>query len=57
MCETQSKEYKREIERLNNELLEVKKKYLAQKRKEQEKKYEKTTVLSTQLSAQTRFLF
>ncbi|NXT62436.1 CFA58 protein, partial [Chaetops frenatus] len=38
MCETQSKEYKREIERLNNELLEVKKKYLSQKRKDQEKK-------------------
>ncbi|NXA85511.1 CFA58 protein, partial [Melanocharis versteri] len=38
MCETQSKEYKREIERLNIELLEVKKKYLAQKRKEQQKK-------------------
>ncbi|NXD90154.1 CFA58 protein, partial [Chaetorhynchus papuensis] len=38
MCETQSKEYKREIERLNNELLEMKKKYLAQKRKEQQKK-------------------
>lgn len=51
MCETQSKEYKNEIERLNNELLEVKKKYLSQKRKEQQKKYGKTTVLSTQLSA------
>lgn len=51
MCETQSKEYKHEIERLNNELLEMKKKYLAQKRKEQQKKYEETTVLSTQLSA------
>ncbi|NWW77365.1 CFA58 protein, partial [Climacteris rufus] len=38
MCETQSKEYKHEIERLNNELLEVKKKYLAQKRKEQQNK-------------------
>ncbi|NWW08568.1 CFA58 protein, partial [Oreocharis arfaki] len=38
MCETQSKEYKHEIERLNNELLEIKKKYLAQKRKEQQKK-------------------
>ncbi|NXY29473.1 CFA58 protein, partial [Pomatorhinus ruficollis] len=38
MCETQSKEYKQEIERLNNELLEVKKKYLSQKRKEQQKK-------------------
>ncbi|NXE88499.1 CFA58 protein, partial [Menura novaehollandiae] len=38
MCETQSKEYKREIERLNNELLEVKKKYLTQKRKEQQNK-------------------
>uniref|UniRef100_U3K2G9 Cilia and flagella associated protein 58 n=1 Tax=Ficedula albicollis TaxID=59894 RepID=U3K2G9_FICAL len=45
VCETQSKEYKHEIERLNNELLEVKKKYLAQKRKEQQKKYEKTTML------------
>ncbi|NXR41748.1 CFA58 protein, partial [Zosterops hypoxanthus] len=38
MCETQSKEYKQEIERLNNELLEVKKKYLSQKCKEQQKK-------------------
>ncbi|XP_005520938.2 PREDICTED: cilia- and flagella-associated protein 58 [Pseudopodoces humilis] len=38
MCETQSKEYKHEIERLNSELLEVKKKYLSQKRKEQQKK-------------------
>ncbi|NXK31449.1 CFA58 protein, partial [Piprites chloris] len=38
MCETQSKEYKREIERLNNELNNVKKKYLAQKRKEQQNK-------------------
>ncbi|NXO86478.1 CFA58 protein, partial [Sitta europaea] len=38
MCEAQSKEYKQEIERLNNELLEVKKKYLSQKRKEQQKK-------------------
>ncbi|NXH94477.1 CFA58 protein, partial [Pachycephala philippinensis] len=38
MCETQSKEYKHEVERLNNELLEMKKKYLAQKRKEQQKK-------------------
>ncbi|NWV19080.1 CFA58 protein, partial [Origma solitaria] len=38
MCETQSKEYKHEIERLNNELLEVKKKYMAQKRKEQQNK-------------------
>ncbi|XP_059706765.1 cilia- and flagella-associated protein 58 [Haemorhous mexicanus] len=38
MCETQSKEYKHEIERLNNELLEVKKKYLSQKRKDQQKK-------------------
>ncbi|NWT88312.1 CFA58 protein, partial [Lanius ludovicianus] len=49
MCETQSKEYKHEIERLNSELLEMKKKHLAQKRKEQQKKYGKTTVLSTQL--------
>ncbi|XP_021391968.2 cilia- and flagella-associated protein 58 [Lonchura striata] len=38
MCEMQSKEYKNEIERLNHELLEVKKKYLSQKRKEQQKK-------------------
>ncbi|NXU17547.1 CFA58 protein, partial [Pardalotus punctatus] len=38
MCETQSKEYKHEIERLNNELREVKQKYLAQKRKEQQNK-------------------
>ncbi|NXC00181.1 CFA58 protein, partial [Orthonyx spaldingii] len=49
MCETQSKEYKHEIEKLNDELLELKKKYLAQKRKEQQKTYGKTTVLSTQL--------
>uniref|UniRef100_A0A8C5TIR1 Cilia and flagella associated protein 58 n=1 Tax=Malurus cyaneus samueli TaxID=2593467 RepID=A0A8C5TIR1_9PASS len=51
MCETQNKEYKKQIERLNNELLEVKKKYLAQKRKEQQYKYGKIIVLSTQLSA------
>uniref|UniRef100_A0A8D2MHZ8 Cilia- and flagella-associated protein 58 central coiled coil domain-containing protein n=1 Tax=Zonotrichia albicollis TaxID=44394 RepID=A0A8D2MHZ8_ZONAL len=51
MCETQSKEYKHEIERLNNELLEMKKKYLSQKRKEQQRKYGKTTLLSAQLSA------
>ncbi|NWQ60579.1 CFA58 protein, partial [Neopipo cinnamomea] len=38
MYEAQSKEYKREIERLNNELNNVKKKYLAQKRKEQQNK-------------------
>ncbi|NXG03378.1 CFA58 protein, partial [Sakesphorus luctuosus] len=38
MYEAQSKEYKREIERLNNELVNVKKKYLAQKRKEQQNK-------------------
>ncbi|NWV61564.1 CFA58 protein, partial [Malurus elegans] len=49
MCETQNKEYKKQIERLNNELLEVKKKYLAQKRKEQQYKYGKIIVLSTQL--------
>ncbi|NXF82189.1 CFA58 protein, partial [Sclerurus mexicanus] len=49
MYEAQCKEYKREIERLNNELVNVKKKYLAQKRKEQQNKYAKTTVLSTKL--------
>ncbi|NXQ88175.1 CFA58 protein, partial [Nyctibius grandis] len=49
MYESQSQEYKYEIERLANELLNVKKKYLAQKRKEQQAKYGKTTVLSTQL--------
>ncbi|NWS21651.1 CFA58 protein, partial [Pachyramphus minor] len=38
MYEAQSKEYKCEIERLNNELNNVKKKYLAQKRKEQQNK-------------------
>ncbi|NXU82948.1 CFA58 protein, partial [Xiphorhynchus elegans] len=38
MYEAQCKEYKREIERLNNELVNVKKKYLAQKRKEQQNK-------------------
>uniref|UniRef100_A0A8C8AGH3 Cilia and flagella associated protein 58 n=1 Tax=Otus sunia TaxID=257818 RepID=A0A8C8AGH3_9STRI len=51
MYESQSQEYKYEIERLANELLNVKKKYLAQKRKEQQAKYGKRTVLSTQLSA------
>lgn len=51
MCEVQTKEYRYEIARLNKELLEVKKKYLSQKRKEQQKKYGKTTVLSTHLSA------
>uniref|UniRef100_A0A8C0BIM5 Cilia and flagella associated protein 58 n=1 Tax=Buteo japonicus TaxID=224669 RepID=A0A8C0BIM5_9AVES len=51
MYESQSQEYKYEIERLANELLNVKKKYLAQKRKEQQAKYGKITVLSTQLSA------
>ncbi|NXC28403.1 CFA58 protein, partial [Campylorhamphus procurvoides] len=49
MYEAQCKEYKREIERLNNELVNVKKKYLAQKHKEQQNKYGKTTVLSTKL--------
>ncbi|KAM9284712.1 cilia- and flagella-associated protein 58 [Morus bassanus] len=38
MYESQSQEYKYEIERLANELLNVKKKYLAQKRKEQQAK-------------------
>ncbi|NXG64890.1 CFA58 protein, partial [Hemiprocne comata] len=38
MCESQSQEYKHEIERLASELLNVKKKYLAQKRKEQQAK-------------------
>ncbi|NXP28617.1 CFA58 protein, partial [Scytalopus superciliaris] len=38
MYEAQRKEYKREIEGLNNELANVKKKYLAQKRKEQQNK-------------------
>ncbi|NXD77940.1 CFA58 protein, partial [Halcyon senegalensis] len=38
MYESQSQEYKHEIERLANELLNVKKKYLAQKRKEQQAK-------------------
>uniref|UniRef100_A0A8C6XVS3 Cilia and flagella associated protein 58 n=1 Tax=Naja naja TaxID=35670 RepID=A0A8C6XVS3_NAJNA len=36
MYESQSQEYKYEIERLANELLNIKKKYLTQKRKEQE---------------------
>uniref|UniRef100_A0A8C6JD58 Cilia- and flagella-associated protein 58 central coiled coil domain-containing protein n=1 Tax=Melopsittacus undulatus TaxID=13146 RepID=A0A8C6JD58_MELUD len=49
MYESQNKEYKHEIERLGNELTNVKKKYLAQKRKEQQAKYGKITVLSTQL--------
>ncbi|NXH14187.1 CFA58 protein, partial [Bucco capensis] len=49
MYESQSQEYKYEIERLANELLNVKKKYLAQKRKEQQAKYGKITVLSTKL--------
>ncbi|NXO89249.1 CFA58 protein, partial [Certhia brachydactyla] len=47
MCEAQSKEYKQEIERLNNELLEVKKKYLSQKRKEQEKKEKEESSIDT----------
>lgn len=34
MYESQSQEYKYEIEKLTNELLNLKKKYLAQKRKE-----------------------
>lgn len=51
MYESQTHEYKHEIERLANELLNVKKKYLSQKRKEQKAKYGKTIVLSTQLSA------
>ncbi|NXK86843.1 CFA58 protein, partial [Formicarius rufipectus] len=38
MYEAQSKDYKREIERLNNELVNVKKKYLSQKHKEQQNK-------------------
>ncbi|NXC44608.1 CFA58 protein, partial [Penelope pileata] len=38
MYESQSQEYKYEIERLASELLNVKKKYLAQKRKEQQAK-------------------
>ncbi|KFR00894.1 Coiled-coil domain-containing protein 147, partial [Opisthocomus hoazin] len=38
MYKSQSQEYKCEIERLANELLNVKKKYLAQKRKEQQAK-------------------
>lgn len=38
MYESQSQEYKYEIERLANELLNVKKKYLTQKRKEHENK-------------------
>ncbi|NXI41847.1 CFA58 protein, partial [Galbula dea] len=49
MYESQSQEYKHEIERLANELLNVKKKYLAQKRKEQRAKYGKITDFSTQL--------
>lgn len=51
MYESQSQEYKHEIERLANELMNVKKKYLAQKRKEQQARYEKIAVLTTQLSA------
>uniref|UniRef100_A0A663MIC3 Cilia and flagella associated protein 58 n=1 Tax=Athene cunicularia TaxID=194338 RepID=A0A663MIC3_ATHCN len=51
MYESQSQEHKHEIERLAKELLNVKKKYLAQKRKEQQAKYGKRTVLSTQFSA------
>ncbi|NXJ73545.1 CFA58 protein, partial [Trogon melanurus] len=38
MYESRSQEYKHEIEKLTNELLNVKKKYLAQKRKEQQAK-------------------
>ncbi|KAM6330372.1 cilia- and flagella-associated protein 58 [Podargus strigoides] len=43
MYESQSQEYKLEIERLANELLKVKKKYLAQKRKEQQTKEKSST--------------
>ncbi|NWR74985.1 CFA58 protein, partial [Centropus unirufus] len=49
MYKSQSQDYKYEIERLAKELLNVKKKYLAQKRKEQQAKYGKITVLSTQI--------
>ncbi|KFQ44776.1 Coiled-coil domain-containing protein 147, partial [Nestor notabilis] len=38
MYESENQEYKHEIERLGNELMNVKKKYLAQKRKEQQAK-------------------
>ncbi|NXJ12492.1 CFA58 protein, partial [Odontophorus gujanensis] len=47
MYESQSQEYKYEIERLSNELLNVKKKYLAQKRKEQRAKYGKISFVYT----------
>lgn len=41
MHESQSEDYKYEIERLSHELQEVKKKYLAQKRKDQEYRWER----------------
>jgi len=41
MRESQVEDYKYEIERLAQELQEVKKKYLAQKRKEQEYRWER----------------
>ncbi|XP_065602670.1 cilia- and flagella-associated protein 58 [Cyrtonyx montezumae] len=44
MCESQSQGYKSEIERLTNELLNVKKKYLTQKRKEQQAKEKKRSL-------------
>ncbi|NWX82789.1 CFA58 protein, partial [Nothoprocta ornata] len=49
MYESQSQEYKYEIERLANELLNVKKKYLAQKRKEQQARYGAKIILSIRL--------
>ncbi len=41
MHESQSEDYKYEIERLAHELQEVKKKFLAQKRKDQEHRWER----------------
>lgn len=41
MHESQAEDYKYEIERLAHELQEVKKKYLTQKRKDQEYRWER----------------
>ncbi|KAM6265398.1 cilia- and flagella-associated protein 58 [Porphyrio hochstetteri] len=49
MCESQSQEYKHEIERLANELQNVKKKYLAQKRKEQQAKEKERSLADMEL--------
>ncbi|XP_077311214.1 cilia- and flagella-associated protein 58 [Lithobates pipiens] len=47
MYESQSQEYKYEVERLANELQNVKKKYLAQKRKEQQAREKERSMMDT----------